>query len=277
MVISHKILGLMLVTTFVVTFNGCSSSEESDEDIEASEDDIEEPENASLNNSNSANAEGNGEQFAEGQEFSQGQGQGDQFANEGDQYAEGNQYAEGEAMNNATEEDDLGANMGQEAALLNSEQSGDEFLDTTNQYSQQATTANAPMQNTGAFNQTTLTDSAPTNVPANVMPANGAMMPVNQGAAPVNGTMPLNASMTPPVNTQPMPMDGGIVRYVRVPKLDVFNQPTNVAPSNALEMGDHPVTWSEGQWSRMHDGRYVKSDGLTDQGIARPRKKNPWK
>ena len=244
----RRLILIYSVALCLSAVSSCSSSDESSGDVEASSDSEAvtdgEPENSALSQ-NTGNKTNNSNKV------------------------------DGEAVNNSTEKDSFGAQGNTNSALLNSQTTNQQFSNSSQQ------SPNVALQNTAPANNATggaENAAAPTNgaAPLNIAPANAAA-PTNAfgGVQPASNTAAApTISSSSPLATPPEP--GGIVRYVKVPRLDIYNRPTNAAPSNSIQMGDHPVTYAEGEWMKMHDGRYIKSQGMSDQGVARPRKAHGW-
>ena len=92
-------------------------------------------------------------------------------------------------------------------------------------------------------------------------------------AAPV-AAAPSQAAGAPAVSA---PQPGGVVRYVPTSGTSTYASPTDKSVVSSLERGDHPLVWTEGEWARTADGKYVPASALVTQPVGRTKAPNPWK
>lgn len=203
------------------------------------------------------------------------------------------------------QQEDLEASEDEEAASVDGEEAnpaGDagnqEFAGNENfSTSNQGMMNNAGGENISNDQLANLTDdglNAPANEAAlNAVPANAAvtnaaplnavpMNPAITNAAPLNAAAPMNAAAAPmdPAAASAVPASpstGGSVKYVSNSGLQVVDQPGSTTVVGTLEQGDHPVVSDNGEWARLPDGKFVSSKGLTDKGVGRARRGNPWR
>ena len=69
--------------------------------------------------------------------------------------------------------------------------------------------------------------------------------------------------------------NGGRVKYVTAGGSNLYDQP-NGNTAGALEKGDHPLVFDEGEWARTSDGYYIPNQDLTTAPVSRIRRKVGW-
>ncbi len=103
-------------------------------------------------------------------------------------------------------------------------------------------------------------------------PTEGAPVPSQAGTMPASGNAKAAAS---PFSNPQMNWPGkGKVKYVtrQVTRHSAPNGPV----VGEFEKGDHPLIYQNGNWVELHDGSFVKGNGLSDQATGYEKGKQPW-
>lgn len=120
-------------------------------------------------------------------------------------------------------------------------------------------------------------------------PSQGNLSPAQNAAvteAPTSGATPQPQATAQPVSTDAraaaspfsnpqMNWPGkGKVKYVtrQVTRHSAPNGPV----VGEFEKGDHPLIYQNGNWVELHDGSFVKGNGLSDQGVGYGKGNKPW-
>ena len=210
--------------------------------------------------------------------------------NSGNGSTPGNKAAMGEQMNNAVSGGSTNNFSGSNNGNLMSNSALGESLN------------NVPINNTIAVNNT----AAPLNAPINQ-----AATPLNQSAtnlaatglnttnttAPTNAAVPLNTTAIP---AEPTPAPAAEVKNSNA-RADAspFKNPhmnwpgkgkvkyatrsiTRHASPNGpvvgeFEQGEHPLVYQNGNWVELHDGSFVKGNGLSDKAVGYSKGKPNWR
>jgi hypothetical protein len=99
--------------------------------------------------------------------------------------------------------------------------------------------------------------------------------PAQAEAAPQPTSSDARAAASPFANPQMNWPGKGKVKYVT-------RQVTRHAAPNGpvigeFEKGDHPLIYQNGNWVELHDGSFVKGNGLTDQAVGYGKGRKPWR
>lgn len=212
---------------------------------------------------------------------------------------DGNSLAQGESMNNAVE-GGSNNNFGSSNNFGNASNSGQ----LANNPALGASINNVPLNNPSA-----LTTNQPTNTPLN------QTTPVNQGAAlnpgalanagmgngtptnspPETGGAPATPSDQAPQQPAPTTSGDSLQRAAASPfvnphmnwpgkgkvKYVTRNVTRHAAPNGPVvgefEQGEHPLIYQNGNWVELHDGSFVKGNGLSEKPVGYNKGKKSWR
>ena len=70
---------------------------------------------------------------------------------------------------------------------------------------------------------------------------------------------------------------GRVLRYVSASEAKMFAEPKRTAKVvTTLKKGDRVIVTVEGEWSKVHQGMYLRSDKLSAKAVAKVRRKAVW-
>jgi hypothetical protein len=215
--------------------------------------------NASLNNGGGDEAAAQGESMNNAVEGGSAENFG--TANAGNNTSAGGSgnAALGESMNNLAAEDPVALNQTANPALTQSA--------PLNQSA--PLTENVPL-NAGL---TPVTETTPVNgAPVDPAVPTEAIPPVEQAAAtPAAGDSAARAAASPFQNPHMNWPGKGKVKYV-TRQLTRHSSP-NGPVVGEFEQGEHPLIYQNGNWAELHDGSFVKGNGLSEKGVGYNKRK----
>ncbi len=249
------------MSSLMILMIGCSSDQQLEDELDATEEGLEEVGqgiDASLNGNEGF--DNGGENFA-GNE------------NEG--------FANGEDLNNS-EDNEFGENNDDFAdnnANFNNSENGDDF---GNQFANNENDGNEDIDNFGINEndgeENTFTDEGAESLLAASEgqgmqeAAEGDLMLTDETqevGPPEGGMAPEMPSFTP------QPGDRGTVRYA-LERINVLSKPEGQVVKT-MDRGDHNLVWEDGEWLRNSRGSFLPPVGMSMDAIARPSRSNNWR
>ena len=98
----------------------------------------------------------------------------------------------------------------------------------------------------------------------------------NAEEAPEAASTDTEPSPTEAVSTQaPVSSSGAVVKYIKTVSCPVLDAP-NGKEVATMTKGEHVLVWSEGEWSKTPDGRFISNKHLSEKGVARERTPSVW-
>lgn len=226
------------------------------------------------------------------------QGNSDVSLNGGQEGDKSSAAAEGASMNNAVADgsiNNFGSNGGNAGA--------------GNTPTNENAAIGASMNNSTSDPALTAGD-APVNPSASLDSNPGlASNPLNATATPLNNTAPLAGNQAAPANEQAQASDGSAPAQVAPPTSSLSNPSSRAAASpltnsqmnwpgkgkvkyvtrqitrhsspngpvvGEFEQGDHPLIFQNGNWVELHDGSFVRGNGLSDKGVGYNKGRKSW-
>ena len=218
--------------------------------------------------------------------------------------ADADAVGNGAAMNNAVDDAASGNNFSAESTGNNEFGNNPQNAPLNNTATNEnaalgASLNNVPSESNGALNAN---PSAALNQTAN--PLNATATPLNNGVNALSGnateTPPTQPTATVPAETTPQTVNPvassdaagaraaaspfsnpqmnwpgkGKVKYVTRP-LTRHSAP-NGPVLGEFEQGEHPLVFQNGNWVELHDGSFVKGNGLSEKAVGYNKGKKAW-